>query len=182
MLGANGQTPAGNMTGGPPPGSNLHGGSMADGALSNQMDRDTAAQVPQLAAQIPNEPVAGPYLQFINYNPQQYLWRGSALISMHSSVQGSPSVTLTDRDGPRQAPVSPLASSSCPSHASLLDASPKTGLSTLSPTGVSLQWRIIEQAALTSMGREEAPQHLQLSPAHPAHPSDAPTLCYLRAS
>ncbi|KAK9863128.1 hypothetical protein WJX84_002391 [Apatococcus fuscideae] len=104
MLGANGQTPAGNMTQGPAPGSDLHGGSMADGALSNQMDRDTAAQVPELAAQIPNEPVAGPYLQFINYNPQQYLWRASALIGMHMSVQGSPSVTLTDRDGPRQAP------------------------------------------------------------------------------
>lgn len=102
----NGQTPAGNMAGSLPAGSDLHGGSMANGALSNQMDRDTAAQVPALAAQIPNEPVAGPYLQFINYNPQQYLWRGSALISMHVSVQGAPSVTLTDRDGPRQAPVS----------------------------------------------------------------------------
>ena len=106
LLGQNGQTPAGNMTGSPPSSSNLHGGSMADGALSNQMDRDTAAQVPAIAAQIPNEPVAGPYLQFINYNPQQYLWRGSALIGMHVSVQGSPSITLTDRDGPRQAPVS----------------------------------------------------------------------------
>ncbi len=106
ILGANGQTPAAQLTGAPPPGSHLNGGQMAHGHLSNQMDRDTAAQVPELAAQIPNEPVAGPYLQFISYNPQQYLWRGSALVLVHESVQGQPSITLTDREGPRQAPVS----------------------------------------------------------------------------
>ncbi|KAK9854763.1 hypothetical protein WJX84_011346, partial [Apatococcus fuscideae] len=109
IMGSDGQTPAGQMTEHPHSGSHLAGGSMAHGALSNQIDRDTAAQIPAISEQIPQEPVAGPYLQFINYNPQQYLWRGSAMVLMHTSIQGAPFITLSDRDGSRQAPSSFIA-------------------------------------------------------------------------